>query len=284
MSMQNGFNDSVNASLKSLFTEGRKPHAVLIDGLSDEKRMELALLTAKMLVCDQKENTPCGVCENCRKASDNVHPDIVIIEKPEDKKHFVKADVKSLVADAYLTPNEASVKVYIIKDMHLMNEESQNVLLKILEEPPHYTAFVITSQSANAIIGTIISRVVRLRLGQAEEIKFSDKAVGVAKALTRGIVSTYEYDKVAALAPIEGNKTVIAEVIDLLTCILRDAISLKSGGNVIFNDFREESRTLSDGLSLSKLLDMYETVDSLYRSLETNPNYTLLAAVLCVGI
>ena len=48
--------------------------------------------------------------------------------------------------------------------------------------------------------------------------------------------------------------------------------------------FFEESRIMSERLSLKKLLDMYNYVDELIKSLENNPNYTLLCTVLCAGI
>lgn len=278
------FSENVLNSLDSFFVGGKRPHAMLIDGGSPEEREALSRLAARMLVCENRDRTPCGECEHCRKAKEKIHPDIIKVEKPEDKKHFVKADVKKMVADAYLTPNEASVKVYIISEIHLMNEESQNLLLKILEEPPVYTSFVLTSQAANAVIGTVLSRVVRLRLGETAETEYSEKAVTVVKSLTRALMSPYEYDRIEATAPMDGNKTLTAEVLSLLCMGLRDAVALKSGGKLLIKELSEETKKLSEGVSLKKLLDMYDTVNGLLNSLENNPNYTLLSAVLCASL
>ncbi len=279
--MNNNFSKEITNKLNSFFADGRSPHAVLIDGGSEEQRYSLARLTAKMIVCGEQGRTPCGMCENCRKADENIHPDIITVTKPEDKKNFVKADVKKVVSEAHLTPNDSLKKVYILSEVHLMSEECQNLLLKILEEPPAYTAFVLTSQNANGVIGTVLSRVVRLNLGNALGVEYSQKALDVAGELATAILSPYEYDKIKATAPLDGNKKLTAEVLELFISFLRDAIALRSGGKILLEDFKAQSQEASEKLSTAKLLEMYDTACGLHRSLDNNPNYTLLSAVLC---
>lgn len=278
------FSQEILTALDSFFAEGRCPHAMLIDGGGEKQRTELARLAAKMIVCSNQDITPCGACENCRKADENIHPDIITVTKPDDRKFFVKNDVKKVVADAYLTPNDSLKKVYILSEVQQMNEECQNLLLKILEEPPHYTAFILTSQTANAVIGTVLSRVVRLRLRKAEDVQYSEKAVDVVTKLASAVSSPYEYDKIQATAPLDGNKKLTVEVLELFIAVLRDAVSLKSGGKILLDEFKNQSTELADKSSLKKLLDMYGEVCGLYRSLDNNPNYTLLSAVLCARL
>ena len=278
------FSENILKTLDSFFADGRSPHAVLIDGASEEEREALARLTARMIVCENKDRTPCGECEHCRKANEGVHPDIITITKPDDKKRFVKDDVKKMVADAYLTPNEATTKVFIVKEMQLMTEESQNLLLKILEEPPRYIAFVLTSDNSNAVIGTVLSRVVRLRMGKSVLTEYSDKAINVVKNFVEAVLSPYEYNRIEATASLEGNKALTEEVLRLLIGVLRDAIALKSNGKILLENLKYESEKISNGLTLDKILKMYETVDDLLKSLANNPNYTLLSTVLCAKI
>ncbi len=278
------FSENILKILDSFFADGRCPHAVLIDGASEEEREALARLTARMIVCENKDRTPCGECEHCRKAKEGVHPDIITIKKPDDKKRFVKDDVKKMVADAYLTPNEATTKVFIVKEMQQMTEESQNLLLKILEEPPRYTAFVLTSDNSNAVIGTVLSRVVRLRMGKAVSTEYSEKAISVVKNFVDAVLSPYEYNRIEASAPLDGNKALTEEVLGLLIGVLRDAVALKSSGKILLDALKYESERISDNLTLDKILKMYETVDGLLKSLANNPNYTLLSTVLCAKI
>ncbi len=282
--MNNNFSKEITNKLNSFFADGRSPHAVLIYGGSEDERYSLARLTAKMIVCGEQDGTPCDTCENCRKADESIPPDIITVTKPEDKKSFVKADVKKVVSEAHLTPNDALKKVYILSEVHLMSEECQNLLLKILEEPPTYTAFVLTSQNANAVIGTVLSRVVRLNLGNASGVEYSQKALDVVSELATAVLSPYEYDKIKATAPLDGNKKLTAEVLELFISFLRDAIALRSGGKALLEDFEAQSKEVSEKLSLGKLLEMYDTVCAIRRSLDNNPNYTLLSAILCVRL
>ncbi len=284
MIKENSFHENILKTLDSFFADGRRPHALLIDGASAEERESLSFLAARMMVCENKDRTPCGECEHCRKAKENIHPDIITISKPDDKKHFVKDDVKKMVVDAFLTPNEADTKVFIIKEMQQMTEESQNLLLKILEEPPRYTAFILTSETSNAVIGTVLSRVIRLRLGKTSATEYSEKAVAVTEKFIDAVLSPYEYNRIEATATLDGNKALTAEVLEALVSVLRDAIALKSGGKILSEAFSSKTKKLSDNMTLEKLFKMYDTVTGLLRSLENNPNYNLLSAVLCASI
>lgn len=284
MMKENSFSREVLNTVDGLFADGRCPHAVLIDGASESLRNELARFVAKKIVCGKGEMSPCDVCENCRKADENIHPDIITVTKPEDRKTFVKSDVKKVVADSFITPNDASKKVYILSEVQQMTEESQNLMLKILEEPPDYTAFVLTSQTANSVIGTVLSRVVRLRLGKGEEISYGDKAIETVKELAKAVSSAYEYDLIKAAAPLDGNKKLMSEVLKLFVAVLRDAVAFKSGGKILLDELKNQSEELAEKCSQKKLLDMYDTVCGLYRSLDNNPNYTLLSAVLCARL
>lgn len=281
---EKNFSTEILNAVNGLFADGRCPHAVLIDGGSEKQRDELARFVAKKTVCGKGEVSPCDACENCRKADENIHPDIITVTKPDDRKFFVKADVKKVVADSHLTPNEAQKKVFILSEVQQMNEESQNLLLKVLEEPPEYISFVLTSQTANAVIGTVLSRVVRLRLGKSERTEYSEKAVETVKAMANAVSSVYEYDLIKATSPLDGNKKLTEEVLKLFVAVLRDAISLKSGGEILLDELKGQSEDLGEKCTLKKLLDMYDTVCTLYRSLDGNPNYTLLSAVLCARL
>lgn len=284
MSKEINFSENILSVLDSFFADGRCPHAILIDGGGELQREALARLVAKMIVCNNSERTPCGACESCRKADENIHPDIITVTKPDDRKTFLKADVKKVVADAYLTPNDSARKVYILSELQNMTEESQNLLLKILEEPPSYTAFVLTAYSANTVIGTVLSRTSRIRLGKSGDIEYSDKAKDIVANLSKAVNSSYEYDKIKALAPAEGNKALIVEIMELFIAVLRDAMAVKSGADVLVSDMMEYSTLLSDKNNMKSLLDMYDAVCGVYRTVDNNPNYTLLSAVLCARL
>ena len=282
---KNLLNEKTLSEINGMFSSGRKPHAILVDGGDETERNLCARLIAKMTVCSENEAGFCGMCPSCRKADEGVHPDIIVVKKPDDKKFFKKEDVKKVVESAYITPNEADVKVFIISEMQFMNEESQNVLLKILEEPPSYTSFVLTSSNANEVIGTVLSRVTRIKLSEDfSDGDYSEKAKEVVNNIFKSLSSPYEFDLVASTSPLDGDKTLTTEVLSLLCLVLRDCIAVKYGGKTVVSSLSEVSVDVSLRFSAERLLKMYESVNELYRLTEGYPNYTLLSALLCVKL
>ena len=155
-------------------TEAALSHAYLISAAA-EKGEPAAAELARALVCSAPVGgSPCGCCENCRKAEKGIHPDILTIGRlPDDKgklrREIYVEQIRDIVADASILPNEAERKVYIIRDAGTMNPQAQNALLKILEEPPRFVAFILLAEHAGALLETVRSRcVIRYLNGQEE--------------------------------------------------------------------------------------------------------------------
>ena len=72
--------------------------------------------------------------------------------------------IRKARADIYIQPNEADRKVYMIPRAHDMQPPSQNALLKILEEPPAYGAFLLLTDNPEKLLPTIRSRCTELSL------------------------------------------------------------------------------------------------------------------------
>lgn len=89
-----------------------------------------------------------------------IHPDVTIIRAGEGKaKSEIGVDqVRAVVADAAVLPNESRQKVYIFLDGDLMNVSAQNTVLKLLEEPPDYVMMILCAPSADVFLPTIRSR------------------------------------------------------------------------------------------------------------------------------
>ncbi len=283
----NNLNENIKTELSKTISGGRRPHAILIDGGTEEEREEVAYLLAKIYVCEQAYNTnePCDTCSSCRKADEKIHPDIIKVSKPEDKKNFTNDSVKDVVEGAFYTPNEARVKMYILSEVQNMTVKSQNVLLKILEEPPTYTSFILTAESANSVIGTVLSRVSRFKIGEGKsELFFDEKTAEVTKNTVNALLSPYEYDLISATASLDGNKQLTAEVLKMLSLFMRDAIALKNGGRTLIKELESESEKISFSFSTEKLLRMYENINDILRLTEGYPNYTLLVSQLCAKL
>jgi len=112
------------------------------------------------------------------------------------------ASVRLLLRRLALTPVMGSHKLFIIGDADRLvpqigAEQAANALLKALEEPPAGTHFVLTTSAPDALLPTILSRVVRLkvrRLRDSVVTEFAQKQLGIAKldAATRDSIAAAE--------------------------------------------------------------------------------------------
>ena len=158
-------------------------HAYILSGPAGSGRRTLAGLLAAALVCARGDGeAPCLSCPNCRKALAGIHPDVVRAGGEGDE--LTVARIRALRADAYIRPNEAGRKVYVLENAQTMNDSAQNAMLKLLEEGPGYAAFLLLTDNAAARLPTVRRRCEELSLspvtqGEAEEWlagRFPDKS------------------------------------------------------------------------------------------------------------
>lgn len=170
-----------------LAAAGRLSHAYLITGPKGSGRHEMARTLAQAMVCSGREK-PCGVCPHCKKALAGIHPDVITVTFPEDKQEILVDQIRALRTDAYVLPNEAGRKVYLIDPAGAMNEKAQNAFLKVLEEGPAYAAFLLIAQSAGEVLVTVASRCEEIALQPPveEDRCLSEAAETLAQLLIDG--------------------------------------------------------------------------------------------------
>lgn len=175
-----------NAQIKAQLAhrEGDLAHAYIVAGPAGSGRHTLAAQMAAALVCSaQPQLRPCGRCSHCRKAAGGIHPDITVIAGSGGKPITVD-QVRALRTDAYVRPNEAERKVYLLERADRMNASAQNAMLKLLEEGPAYAAFLLLAENGGGVLQTVRSRCEELSLtpvppGEAEEwlrARFPDRS------------------------------------------------------------------------------------------------------------
>ena len=135
------------------------PHALLFTGGDGSAAAEFA---AAAMECTA-EDKPCGMCAACRKVREDIHPDVTRVQDAEHKNIAVDV-IRAVRTDAYIRPNEGARKVYIFEDCSLLTEQDQNVLLKTVEEGPPYAAFLFCAENSAAVLQTLRSRCVELKL------------------------------------------------------------------------------------------------------------------------
>ena len=175
------------AYVRELARRDRLSHAWLLLGEDREALEKLALFTAEALLCASQGEKPCGVCPHCRKMEKGIHPDLITLRRSPDKREISVRQARELRQEVWVTPNEASRKVFLIPEADSMNTEAQNALLKVLEEPPPYAAFVLLGSNPGAFLTTVRSRCLALRLGgETEEAGEKDNATKLADAFLKG--------------------------------------------------------------------------------------------------
>ena len=166
-------------AVRSAARRGQLSHAVILTGEGDKP--SAARFIAAAHLCRGEGERPCLRCNACRTVMEGIHPDVTEV-KDADRKELAVDTVRALRQDVYIRPNEGERKVYLFTDCAQLNERDQNVLLKIVEEGPPYAAFVFCADTLHALLPTIRSRCVELRLDGGEEKPGEEEA---AAALCR---------------------------------------------------------------------------------------------------
>lgn len=188
--------------------KGRIPHAQLFCGPPGIGKLPLALAYARYICCSNPTNTDaCGTCPSCIKWNKLVHPDVhfmfPIIKKGkkevcddyiENWRHLVlnnpyfslnqwlsEIDAENGQAIIYakesdeivrklnLKSSEGGYKVTIVWLPEKLHIVCANKLLKLLEEPPEQTVFLLVSDNQEMILPTILSRTQRFNISKIEE-------------------------------------------------------------------------------------------------------------------
>lgn len=198
--------------LVGTLASGRFPQVTLFVGPTGVGKQRLALWVAQAMLCADGPGEPCQECEGCRRATRLSHPDLhwfvpimrpkatdsakqvdearellaevmtdrrerPLWEPPERMASHALASVRLLRKVVSLTPFLGPRKVVILGDANRLivqeaSQEAANALLKVLEEPPADTTIMLTTADQEALLPTIRSRAVPLRVGRV-----SDEAV-----------------------------------------------------------------------------------------------------------
>ncbi|MFC0875008.1 DNA polymerase III subunit delta' [Saccharicrinis sp. FJH2] len=188
----------VKQQLLDAFKKQRIPHAMLFSGPEGNGKLGLAIAFARYIACKNRtENDACGTCPSCVKFNKLEHPDMHFVFPVVKKKgkqgisdefveewrsyiigsHYVSINGWMLQIDAenkqpiiYTEESESIVKkantksyeggykfmiIYYPERMHL---SCANKLLKLIEEPPDKTLFILVSENSDQLLTTILSR------------------------------------------------------------------------------------------------------------------------------
>lgn len=313
-------NKRIIEQLGYLIDSGRFPHALVIEGEQGLGKRTLAKLLAAALVCRGDEK-PCMSCAQCHKAMQNIHPDIFEHSAAGGVNSFHVDVIRNVVGDAFMRPNEAEHKVYILGNADCMSVSAQNALLKVLEEPPSYVVFILTAQSKSLLLETVLSRsvVVSLESVDNEEgagyICSKNSDVDYASALNamktfngnigkalnslsdsrtyeltmtccnicRALVDDNEYELLKACSAFQKDRQSVVFACEFLKNIFRDALVFADNGDCLSGQ-RDTARLLKTKLSRQKLIDLMSVCDKLKETAIMNSNNSLLITKICYSL
>ncbi len=271
--------DKLYSQVITIIEQGNFPHGVLVECQNERDGEEFAQYIANCLLCTGT-NKPCGVCPDCIKIQGKGHPDVFITDGIKSKsKNFTVDAIREIRDDAFIIPNESDKKVYILKNAHNMNDQAQNAILKILEEPPSYVYFIIVTTSKSTMLETVLSRVQVLSL-LSDEGEITEKESKAVKDFVTALLSVSEIALMEQTAVFQKNNQFARSVLVLLTEVFRDALVEKSGYKRECR-FPDEVKALCVGLTSKSLLQLISVCDELVESIDRNCNNNLLVVRMC---
>lgn len=218
--------------------EGRLAQTYLLENRDSDLTFSFALKLAKIIMLDEK-NRKIG----SSKIDKNIHPDLKIYGL--DKKFSVD-NASEIVSDVFVLPYEAERKVYIIANAEQMNDESQNKLLKTLEEPPMSSYFILCAKNQKSLLQTVISRAKKVLIEEPSEQKIEEllNAAGVLGVNAKIASICCSHDASKALKMVENSSFIklYDNVFDMFRLMnsSRDIIKFVerfSGKDFIIQDF-----------------------------------------------
>lgn len=310
--------------MKNSVAKNKVSHAYLFGGEEGSGKMMLASAYAATLQCEKRGTSPCMECASCRKAASGNHPDLIYVKHEKPNTISIDEIREQLVSDISIKPYESPWKIYVIDEAQKMTQQAQNAVLKTIEEPPAYAIIMLLADNTEALLPTILSRCVQLKLKPIpdrlvkgylmKEMQIPDYQAEVYASFAQGnigkarrIADSREYavilekaihaakyadsstleELVDEVKELNDSKDQIADFLDILTMWFRDVLLFKATRDVDGLVFREEI----NGIRERSRKSSYEGLETIMQSitkagtrLNANVNFDLTMELLFLAM
>lgn len=178
-------------ALNNAINNNKIAHAYLFCGPRGTGKTSIAKLFAKAINCENYNGESCEICDNCKAAKNNAHPDIIELDAASNNS---VEDIRDIIEKAQFAPVLGKYKIYIIDEVHMLSKQAFNALLKTLEEPPKHVIFILATTDPEKIISTVLSRCQRYNFSKISNYDMVRRIEEILKN------EKIEYEKDAVLA------------------------------------------------------------------------------------
>ncbi len=318
-----GHKDIINY-IRSAVTENRVSHAYILNGERGAGKKMLASLFAMTLLCEKQGPEPCNECHSCRQANSGNHPDIIRVTHEKPNSISVDDIRRQVNDDIQIKPYQGPWKIYIIAEADLMTVQAQNALLKTIEEPPAYAVIFLLTENAEALLPTITSRCVMLKLRNIkdtlirkylmEQLHVPDYRADMCTAFAQGnmgraimLANSEHFNEIReeavqllkyinemdiseiskAVKRITAYKLEITDYLDIIMIWYRDVLlykATKEVDKVVFRDQIDAIRERAKKSSYEGIELILESLEKAKTRLKANVNFDLVMELLFLTI
>ncbi|MFI4846860.1 MAG: DNA polymerase III subunit delta' C-terminal domain-containing protein [Candidatus Makana argininalis] len=220
----NKYYKNIIHSYKKIFSN----HSLIIHSHFQNGKKSLCNAIIRWLMCHTPyKNKSCGHCQGCKLMIYNNHPDYY---KLDVKKKISIDDIRLIHENIYNKSRQNGSKVIFLNNASLLSDKISNALLKILEEPPKNTYFILSCKSLFKLSKTLLSRCICIYINKINEKKS-------LQWLKKKFNKLNEISIITALRICNGYPLKAKNLLKNKNWIERENLCISLNNSIIKNDF-----------------------------------------------